>query len=185
MITVTQVVKIFIKGIVKKIFYKEGHDKMDAIKKIFTWMFANKKSLLGTIIGAAGAGVGIAASWSIDSLPQVVVGGFNIAPIIYTIVCLICFALNELGVCGRGFETIVSFLAHSQANSEKKEELAIERAAKKDMAKAEKVAAKEEKRVKNEAIRQAKEEEKKRQDELFAKKVEEMKAQLVAQNADK
>lgn len=158
---------------------------MDTIKKIGTWLVANKKSLLSTIVGAAGTGVGIAASWSIDSLPQIFVGEFNIAPIIYTVVCLIGFILNELGICGRGFETIVSYMANTEAKTEKKKELAVEKAAKKELEKAQKAADEEEKRIKTAALKQAEEDIKAKEAAEFAKKVELMKAQLMAQNNKK
>lgn len=107
---------------------------MEKIKAFFKWIASNKKSLAGTIVGAAGTGIGVTAAWAIDSLPTIMAGGFNIAPIVYTAVCVLCFALNELGICGKGFESVKTYLdrlANEQAN---KEARAIEAEAQKRIA---------------------------------------------------
>lgn len=133
----TQGVKVcirrFLTPVVKTLTYKGGHDKMSKIKKFFTWLFANKKSLLGTLVGAVGATAGIAASWTIESLPTIMVKDFNAAPIIYTAVCVILFILNELGVSGKGFESIKTFFERIEQVKLAKEEKAIVKEAKKEL----------------------------------------------------
>ena len=54
-VALTQSTKVLIKRLIKKLTYKEGNDKMNKIKQAFTWLFANKKSLLG--IGSSAVAV--------------------------------------------------------------------------------------------------------------------------------
>ena len=119
-LTISQ--KFIIKKIIKIVTYKGGTDKMDKLKVIAKWIVANKKSLLGTFGNAVVAGGGIATSWAVDGLPEILVKGFNIAPIIYTVVCLIVFALTEIGVCGKGFECIAGYAERKAAEAKAKEE---------------------------------------------------------------
>ena len=133
-------IKRFLVPLIKTLTYKEGHDKMSKVKQFFTWLFANKKSLLGTAVGAVGAGAGITASWKIDSLPAIVIKGYNAAPIIYTVICVIAFILNELGVCGKGFEKIAEYFSRMEVIKQEKEEKAILKEAEKEILAEEKLA---------------------------------------------
>lgn len=134
-------VRALIKVLITKIIHREGKDKMEKIKVFFSWIFANKKSLGSTIVSAVMAGAGITASWTISDLPQIMIGTFNIAPILFTLICVVCFVLNELGISGKGFEAISKYAARkeqesiekeaqAQIKAEKAEKLAIEKAAK-------------------------------------------------------
>ena len=103
----TQGVKLAIKKIVKMITYKEGNDKVEKLKTIGKWLWANKKTLGGTLsvalIGASGAGL-----IDVSGLPELLIAGFNITPILYY-VFLGVFAL--IGVYGKGLEKIADFFA--------------------------------------------------------------------------
>ena len=151
---------------------------MEKLKAFFKWIASNKKSLAGTIVGATGTGIGVTAAWVIDSLPDIMVGDFNIAPIVYTVMCAICFTLNEIGICGKGFESVKTYLdrlANEKANKEAK---AIEAEAQKRIAKEEAEA----KAIELAAQEQIKaDEERKKAAELNAK-IERKKAEILAKS---
>lgn len=102
---------------------------MDKVKAFFKWLFANKKSLSGTIVGAAGAGLGITAAWTLESLPVILLNGFNIAPILYTLAFVVGFVLNELGISGKGFESVKTYIERKLIEQEKAEQAALEKKA--------------------------------------------------------
>lgn len=187
-ISVTQGIKTLIKRFlvpyIKQLTYKEGKDKMNKLVQFFKWIWANKKSLCGTIVGAVGTGIGITASWTIEALPDITLKGVNVAPIIYTIGCIVCFVLNEFGVCGKGFETVKTFLARLELIKQHKEEMAILKEAEKEIARDEKLANQtqadyEKAQAKAKAEQQAKAEKEKADAEHRAR-VEEAKAKLLA-----
>lgn len=153
---------------------------MKKLKAFFKWIASNKKSLAGTIVGAAGAGIGVTAAWTIDSLPSIMAGNFNIAPIIYTVVCVICFTLNELGVCGKGFESIKTYLERKAQEKEAKDAKSIEVEAQKRAA-AEAAAAEAEAKAIELAAQEAikADEERKREQERNAK-IEAKKREILA-----
>ena len=173
------VAKILIGRILRKILSK-GDRKMKKLKAFFKWIASNKKSLAGTIVGAAGAGIGVTAAWTIDSLPSIMAGNFNIAPIIYTVVCVICFTLNELGVCGKGFESIKTYLERKAQEKEAKDAKSIEVEAQKRAA-AEAAAAEAEAKAIELAAQEAikADEERKREQERNAK-IEAKKREILA-----
>ena len=155
---------------------------MEKIKTFFKWLFANKKSLGSTVVGALATGTGIVSSWTIDALPQIMVSGFNIAPIIYTVICLVCFILNELGICGKGFETIKTYLERVTTEKAKAEAKAIEKAAQKEL-KAEKAKAEAEaKAVEAEAQKQLEADKKAQKEAEFTAKVQAKKDEIKAQD---
>ncbi len=185
----TQGVKVcirrFLTPVVKTLTYKGGHDKMSKIKKFFTWIFANKKSLIGTLVGAVGAGLGITASWTIESLPTLMVKDFNIAPIVYTLGFVVCFILNEIGVCGKGFEKIKTFFERIAQLKEEKEAKEILREAERELLAEEKKAnqtqvEQERARAKADAEAEAQAEQEKAERE-HREKVEAAKAKLKAE----
>ena len=106
-VALTQSTKIVIKRLIKRITYKEGNDKMNKIKTFFTWIFANKKTLLG--IGSSAVAV-LSGTGVIDvnALPELLISGFNLTPVLYYAV-LALFSI--LGITGKGFETIKGFFA--------------------------------------------------------------------------
>ena len=155
---------------------------MKKIKTFLQWIFANKKSLGSTVVGAATAGLGIASSWTWSDLPKILVSGFNIAPIIFTVVCLACFILNQLGICGKGFESIKTYLERKANEKAEAETKAIEKEAQKEL-EAEKAKAKAEaKAVEEEAKKQAEAEEKAKKEAEFSAKVKAKKDEILAQN---
>ena len=131
---ITQGVKVsirrFLMPFVKTLTYKEGNDKMSKIKKFFTWIWCNKKTLTGT---AASAILTLSGTGVIDtnSLPALNIDGFNITPIIYY-ACLAILAL--VGVYGKGIENIKTFFERVGLIKAEKEQKAIMKEAKKELA---------------------------------------------------
>lgn len=131
---ITQGVKVsirrFLMPFVKTLTYKEGNDKMSKIKKFFTWIWCNKKTLTGT---AASAVLTLSGTGVIDtnSLPALNIDGFNITPIIYY-ACLAILAL--VGVYGKGIENIKTFFERVGLIKAEKEQKAIMKEAKKELA---------------------------------------------------
>lgn len=174
-------IKRFLVPFVKTLTYKEGQDKMSKIKKFFTWLWANKKTLLGT---ASTAVLTLSATDVIpaNNLPAIAVSGCNITPIVYY-ACLALISL--LGVFGVGIEKIEDFFQRIGAIKAKKEEKAILKEAKKEIIEAEKKenqsqVEKEKAKAKEEAERKAKEEKEKAENE-HRQKVEQAKAKLQAE----
>lgn len=185
----TQGVKTLIKKtlypVFKSITYKEGHDKMSKVKKFFTWIWANKKTLGG--IGSSAVMV-LSGSGVIDvaTLPALNISGFNITPILYYAVLGI---LALIGVSGKGFESIATFFNRLAEEKKAKDQKAIVKIAEKEMKAEEKLAnqtqAEQEKaKAKAEADAKAKAEKEKAEAEKRAK-IEQAKADLKAkkQNA--
>lgn len=184
-VTFTQSTKLVIKRLVKKITYKEGNDKVNKLKNFFSWIWSNKKSLLGTIGGlVSGVATAIATnSDAILALPELLVFNFNLTPILAG---LLVFAGVEVGVVGKGFEWVSQYKARKEAENAEKERKAILKEAKKEIAEAQKKATqtqaeKEKAEAKAKAEELAKKEKEKADAEHRAK-VEEVKKQLLAQN---
>ena len=94
---------------------------MKFIKNIFVWIYANKKSLIGTfsgivsgIIGAITINAGVIAE-----MPKLLFLGFNIVPIFAGI---LIFAGVEIGVVGKGFEFISTFKTRIESKNKIKAE---------------------------------------------------------------
>lgn len=177
----TQSIKFVIKKIVKKLTYKEGNDKVNKLKKVFQWVFANKKSLVGVVSAGVAtlSGTGVI---DVEFLPTLLVGGFDIAPILYYGALL---ALSLIGVTGKGFETIKQFVERTESEKIQKEAKSIVKEAKKEIDKEKKLAnqtqaEQEKEKAKAEAEAKAKEQKEKTDAEHRAK-VEEVKKQLLAQ----
>lgn len=128
-VTLTQTTKVLIKRLIKRITYKEGNDKMNKIKQFFTWIFANKKTLLG--IGSSAVAV-LSGTGVIDvaTLPELLIRGFNLTPVLYYAVLAL---LSILGITGKGFESINTFFARKDAEKIEKEEKALRKEAKKEL----------------------------------------------------
>lgn len=136
------------------------------IKSAGLWIWANKKSILGTL-GAIASGAITAMTANADliaGLPELLVFGIDIVPYIAG---LLIFGLTQIGVSGKGFEAIKTFFNRIKAEKE-------EKAAKK----ADKVAKVADKKAAKEAEIAAKKqaEEDKKALELLAKKEAEEKA---------
>lgn len=174
-------IKRFLVPIVKTLTYKEGHDKMSKIKKFFTWIWCNKKTLVGTVSTAV---ISLSATNIIpaDNLPAITFKGFNITHILYY-ACLAILSL--LGVFGVGIEKIADFFTRTGLIKEQKEEKAIIKEAEKEIAEAEKKAnqtqaQQEKEKAKAKAVAKATEEKEKAEAEHRAK-VEEAKVKLLAE----
>lgn len=188
-ITATQGIKVSIKRFLiplfKNLTYREGHDKMSKLKSFFTWIWCNKKTLIGTASVAVTtlSGTGVI---DVNSLPSLNIGGFNITPIIYY-GCLAVLAL--LGVFGVGIEKIEDFFKRVGLIKEQKAEEKIIKEAKKELKAEQKQAnqtqaQKEKEDAKRIAEEQAKAEKEKADAEHKAK-VEEAKAKLIAEQQSK
>ena len=149
---------------------------MESFKNFFKWIGANKKSLSGTIVGALSSGLGITASWTIESLPDIFIRDFNVAPILYTAICVIAFILNELGICGKGFESVKTYLERKVAEKAEAEERAIEKEALKQIVASEEEA----KKIQQEAERQILADQQRAKEEERAKLIEQKKAEILA-----
>ena len=186
-ITATQGIKVSIKRFlvpfIKTLTYKEGNDKMSKIKKFFTWIWCNKKTLTGTAASAVMtlSGTGVI---NINSLPALNIDGFNITPIIYY-ACLAIFAL--VGVTGKGFENIKTFFERVGLIKAEKEQKTIIKEAKKELA-AEEVKANqtqaEQEQVEAKANAEAKAKAEREQAEAEHRaKIEAAKAQIIAERS--
>ena len=177
-VSLTQVVKIFIKKIIKRITYKEGNDKVSKLKEFFKWIYANKCTIGGVALGGltvvSGAGV-----IDVNSFPELLIGSFNITPLLYYgiigILTIICTFFPE---------TWEKFIARINARKAEKETKAIEKEAKKEIAEAEKLANQtqaeaEKAQLKAEEEKKAQAEKEKAEAEHRAK-VESAKAKLLA-----
>lgn len=183
--------------------FKRGAKKMEnkenkfinSIKKFCKWVWCNKKSLTGslfaTISGIAGAI--LANADTIITLPRFEVLEINLTALI---VGILVFAGVEVGVVGKGFETIAEALERIKGEKSEKEALRVEKTAKKEM----KVEAKAKAKAENEnqiakeenSKKQIAEQERKEREEAKAKKetefrakVDAVKAELLKQNENK
>lgn len=185
-ITATQGIKVAIKRfltpLIKQLTYKEGNDKMKKLKNFFAWINANKCTIGGVAIGVltAVSGAGVI---NVNSLAPLIVGGFNITPIIYY--CL----LGIMGIIVSFFpESVNKYAERISKQKADKEARVIEREAKKELANEEKIANQtqaeaEKAKAKEEALAKAKAEKEKLEAEHRAK-VEEVKARLKEQNTE-
>lgn len=134
LVCITQLTKLGIKRLiklilplVKTIIYKEGNDKMEKLKKLWSWIVANKCTLLGigtgAVVAVSGAGV-----IDVNSFPALVIGSVNITPILYYVV------LGVLTIVASFFpETIEKFKARIAEKKAEKEQKAIEKEAQKEI----------------------------------------------------
>lgn len=184
-ITATQGIKVSIKRFLipffREITYKEGHDKMSKVKKFFTWLWCNKKTLLGTtstaVITLSGTGI-----IDVNGIAPLYVGGFNITPFIY----YGCLAVISLfGVFGKGIENIATFFERVGLIKAKKQQNAIIKEAEKEIKAERKLAnqtqaQQEKKQAREDALNKAKQEKDKADAEHKAK-VQEAKAKILAE----
>lgn len=132
-VTVSYTTKAAIKTMVKKITYKEGNDKVEKIKKVFTWIYCNRKTLGGyvTSIGTAVvASLGCTGVIDVNSLAPLLINGFNVTPIIFFVVLAV---VNLLGVSDKGWEKIIEYFSRKKDEKAAKEARAIEKEAHKEI----------------------------------------------------
>ena len=170
-----------VKPIVKTFTYKEGNDKMGKVKQFFTWIWSNKKTLIGVTSGAVLTLSG-AEVIDVSALPELPIGGFNITPIIYYGALLI---LALVGVFGKGLEGIEEYANRIKQQKAEKEQKAIVKEAQAEIKAEQKLAnqtqAQQEKATaKAEKEKIAKAEQEKAEAEHKAK-VEEAKAKILAE----
>lgn len=125
-------VKRFLVPFIKKITYKKGNDKVEKVKKFFSWVWANKKTLLGSLLAVV-SGVLTAIATNADlimDLPALTFLGINWTAVIFGV---LVFAGVEVGVVGKGFETIAKYKDRIAVDKFEKEEKAIEKQAKKEI----------------------------------------------------
>lgn len=182
-ITATQGIKVGIKRFLlpyfKQMIYKEGNDKVKKVKEFFSWLNANKCTVGGVTVGAltAVSGAGLV---DVSSFPAMMIGGFNLTPVLYYIL------LGTMAiVCSFFPEKVAEFKARIDANKAEKEAKAIIKVAEKELANESKVAnqtqAQQEKaKAKADAEAKAKAEKEKAEREYRAK-VDAQKAKLKAQ----
>lgn len=184
-ITATQGIKVSVKRFLfpffKKLIYREGNDKVSKIKQFFQWIYANKKTLIGTIAGAVTtlSGTGVI---NISGLPALNIGSFNLTPVIYYGALL---ALTLLGVFGKGVESIAEFFERIGLIKAEKEQNAIIKQAQKEIKAEEKIANRTQTETDKEQARKDAEEkakaEKAKADAEYRTKVEQAKAKLKAE----
>lgn len=184
-ITATQGIKVsakrFLFPFFKKIIYREGNDKVSKIRSFFKWIYANKKTLVGTIAGAVAtlSGTGVI---NIAGLPVLNIGSFNITPVIYYGALLV---LTLLGVFGKGFENVNEFFERVGLIKAEKEQNAIIKQAQKEIKAEEKIANRTQAETDKEQARKDAEEkakaEKAKADAEYRTKVEQAKAKLKAE----
>ena len=181
-ITATQGIKVSIKRFLipffKKLIYKEGNDKVEKIKKFFSWVNANKGTIGGVAVGAltAVSGVGLV---DVSAFPALIIGGFNITPILYYTILGVLTIL-----CSFFPETVEQFKARLEKIKAEKEKKANIKIAEKEIANEEKLAnqtqAQQEKaQAKAQAEADAKAKKEKAEQEKRAK-IDAIKAQLIA-----
>lgn len=168
------------KPIIKTLTYKEGNDKMTKVKKFFTWIFANKKTLVGTL-SASLMTLGGTGVINVSSLPDLTIGGFNITKVLYYGVLAV---LALFGVFGKGLEKIETYFARMKEVKATKEQNAIVKQAEKEIKAEEKKAnqtqaEQDKQKAKEEAEAKAKAE-KEKADAEYRAKVEKAKAELKA-----
>lgn len=181
----TQGIKVcirrFLVPVVKTLTYKGGDDKMSKIKKFFTWIWSNKKTLVGvasaSVTGLSGLGV-----IPVSNLPNLIVFGVNITPIIYY-ACLL--VLTVIGVSGKGWEFIEQFASRISLIKAQKEQKSIEKEAKKELCIAEKLAnqtqAEQEKANAKKIAEEKAKAEKEKAEAEHRKKVDQAKAKILAE----
>lgn len=191
-VLLTQVVKKglvkSVKPIVKTFTYKEGNDKMTKVKKFFSWLGngfkwinANKKSLTGIASGAVMtlSGTGVI---DVNALPELAIGGFNITPFLFYGVLLV---LAIVGVSGKGFEKVKTYLERIAGEKLAKQEKAIMKEAKAQIKAEQKVKnqsqAKQEKATAKEEAKKIADAEKQKAEAEHKAKVEQAKAKILAE----
>lgn len=132
-------VKRFLVPLIKKITYKKGNDKVEKMKKFLSWVWSNKKTLLGSLLAVV-SGVLTAIATNADlimDLPALTFLGINWTAVIFGV---LVFAGVEVGVVGKGFETIAQYQERTAVLKSEKEQKAIEKQAKKEIKAEEKLA---------------------------------------------
>lgn len=127
LVTLTQGTKIILKRLIKSITYKEGNDKMTKFKnffakakKVFTEnvIWSNKLTISGWLSVGFMALEGTDVIHVIESLPELLVFGFNVMPYLVYGFLLI---LSAFGIGKQGLESVKTYLTRLQTKDQKKE----------------------------------------------------------------
>lgn len=183
--------------------FKRGAKKMEnkenkfikSVKTATKWVWCNKKTLIGSLfalISGIGATI-IANNDVIMELPRLEFFGFNFTALIAGV---LIFAGVEVGVVGKGFETIAQALARIKVEKEEKEIAKAEKTAKKELkaeAKAKAKAESESQNAKEEDSKKQMAEQERREKEIakakeeaeFRARVDAAKAELLKKNENK
>lgn len=144
--------------------YLKGGQLMEAVKNVFKWLWANKKSLTGTLGVIAVSTFGVLEGTNtlnvVEQIPALVVGGLNITPILFYVGLAV---LGLIGVFGKGYEGIKTFFTRTGILKAEQEAVKLEKAQAKEDAKIAKLAEEQltlENKAKEEAEAKAKEERK-------------------------
>lgn len=86
------------------------------MKAFFKWLFANKRSVSSTIANAVTSFTSAVSAMTVEGLPAVMVGTFNAAPVLVCVIFAAVFVLVEIGITGRGFEDVITFLAKQKVH---------------------------------------------------------------------
>ena len=120
--------------------YLKGGQLMEAVKNVFKWLWANKKSLTGTLgviaVGTFGVLEGT-NTLNVEQFPALVIGGLNITPILFYVGLA---ALGLIGVFGKGYEGIKTFFTRMEILKAEQESVKLEKAQAKEEAKIAKLA---------------------------------------------
>ena len=142
-VVATQGIKVamkrFLVPFIKKLTYKKGNDKVEKLKSFLDWVWSNKKTLLGSLLAViSGVITGIAINADfIQLFPALTFLGVNWTAVG---IGLAAFAGIELGVLGKGFETVKQYEERTAILKAKKEEKSILKQAKKEIKAEEKLA---------------------------------------------
>ena len=121
--------------------YLKGGQLMGAVKNVFKWLWANKKSLTGTLgviaVGTFGVLEGTNTLNVVEQIPALVVGGLNITPILFYVGLAL---LGLIGVFGKGYEDIKTFFTRMGVLKAEQESVKLEKAQAKEDAKIAKLA---------------------------------------------
>ena len=153
----------------------------NGIKTCGQWIYANKKSIVGTIFGVI-SGIATAIVTNADlivTLPRLILWDINFTAII---VGVLVFAGVEVGVVGKGFETIKAFFARIKVKKEEKALISEQKATIKAEAKAQKVEDKKMAKAKALAEKLKKESEIKAKKEAEQKEIEELAQKLMSED---
>lgn len=125
-------IKRFLVPFIKKLTYKKGNDKVEKLKSFLDWVWANKKSLLGSVLAVI-SGVLTAISTNADlilQLPALTFLGINWTAVFFGV---LVFAGVETAVIAKGFETTAGYKERTAIEKAQKEERAILKQAQKEI----------------------------------------------------
>lgn len=185
-VVLTQTTKMAIKKVIKMLTYREGDDKMDKLKKILSFLNANKCTIGGIATGALTVATGVGGI-DVKNLPPIDIAGVNVTPFVYyTLLGVLTFACSFMP------ESVKRYKERVAQEKKVKQIEADELKAKKEVAEAEKQAKEEiklaEKRIAEEKkqAEEAEKAQKKAQEEAEKNaRIERIKEELIKKAQEK